>query len=126
MITDRAGNIIEGSVTADTVADHLAGTAVHQPAEADIQTAQEDTIHATSMDHHTTQINLEGAPHHMHTRSVLLHSQLQNSVKHQAVTLMTGQQQPTNVKTDAPPPTWQTFHLPIRQLNRGPMHNYMQ
>ena len=89
MITDRAGTIKEGPITADRVADHLAETAVHQPAEEDIPTAQADTIHAVSMDHNTTQIDLGEAPHHMHTRSVLLHMQLQNPLKHQAMTLMT-------------------------------------
>ena len=58
MITDRAGTIIEGSITAHTVVVHLAETAVHHQAETDIPTAQADTIHAASMDHCTAQINL--------------------------------------------------------------------
>ena len=74
--------------------------------------------------HHT--IDLGEAPHHMHTRSVLLHMQLQNLLKHQARTLMTRQQKPTNVRTDAPPPSQQTLHLPIGQWIRGPIHSHMQ
>ena len=57
------------------------------------------------MDHHTEQIDIGEAPHHMHTRSVPLQPQLKNLVKHQAVTLMTSQKKSTNAKTDAPPPT---------------------
>ena len=62
MITDRAGTTKEGPINTDRVADHLAETAVHQSAEADIPTAQAVTIHAASMDLYIAQIDL-GEPH---------------------------------------------------------------
>ena len=115
MVTDKAGTIKKGPVIADTIADHLAEKTVHHPGEADIPTAQADTINTASMDHHTAQIDIGKSPHHMHTKAVPLQLQFRNPVKHQAVTLMTSQQKPSNVKTDAPPPIWKTLHLPIIQ-----------
>ena len=62
MITNRAGTIIEGSITTYIVADHLAETAVHHPAEGEIPTAQADIIHAASMDHHTVTNKFRRSP----------------------------------------------------------------
>ena len=72
MVTDKAGTIKKDPVTADTAADHQAEKAVLHPGETNILTAQVDTIHTASMDHHTIQTDIGEAPHHMHTRSVPL------------------------------------------------------
>ena len=115
MLTDKAGTIKKGPAIADTAADHPAEKAVHYLGEANVPTSQQDTIHTASMDHHTTQIDTDEAPHHMHTRSVPLQLQSKNPVKHLLVTLMISQQKSTNAKTDSPPPTWKTLHLSIIQ-----------
>ena len=82
MVTDKADTIKKDPAITDTAADLPAAKTVHHPGEADIPTAQADTIHAASMDHHTAQINLGEAPHHMHTRSVPLQLQFKNPVQH--------------------------------------------
>ena len=64
MVTDKADTTKKGPTIADKAADHPAKTALHHLGEADIQTAQPDTIHTTSRDtdevpHHTTSTPLQ-------------------------------------------------------------------
>ena len=78
----------EGPVGAGTTVDLPSEMVTNQPAEAD-HTAEADHIegqagalHADT-DHHITAAGTGEAPHHIHTRLVILHSQLQNPAKHQ-------------------------------------------
>ena len=113
--TNKAGTNKKVQATTDIAAGLQAEKAVLILGEADVLTAQADTTHTASMDHHTAQIDIGEAPHLMHTRLVPVQLQFKNPVKHQAVTLMTSQVNSTNAKTDAPAPTWKTLHLPIIQ-----------
>ena len=54
MVTNKAGTIKKGPAVTDTAADHPAEKAVHHLGDADDPTAQQDTTHTASMDHHTT------------------------------------------------------------------------
>ena len=75
MVTDKADTTKKGPAIADTSTDHPAEKAVHHP-DANVPTAQQDTTQTASMDHHTTQIDTDEAPHH--TTSVPLQPQFKN------------------------------------------------
>ena len=64
MTTDKAGTTKKDQVTANIPAGLQAEKIVHHPGKTDVPTTQADTTHTASMDHHTTQIDIEDtAPH---------------------------------------------------------------
>ena len=76
MVTNKADTIKKVPAITDTAADHPAETAGHHPGAANIPIAQQDTTYTASMDHHTSQIDINEAPHH--TTSVPLQLQFKN------------------------------------------------